>query len=139
MTSSGFNPKSRRPLLTLIGELPGQVSALVKAELEAFKSELAAKAKNFGIGAGLFVVAAVFAFFAAGVLVALAVIALDLVLPLWLAALIVAVVLLLIATILALVGVNRVKAATKPDPEGVHASLRRDVDAFKGVGEYDHK
>ena len=139
MTSSGFNPKSKRPLLTLIGELPGQIIALVKAELDAFKAEFAAKAKNFGIGAGLFVVAGVFAFFATGVLVALAVIALALVLPLWLAALIVAVALLLIAALLALIGLNRVKAATKPDPEGVHASLRHDVDAFKGVGEYDHK
>ena len=139
MTSSGFNPKSKRPLLALIGELPGQVSALVKAELDAFKAEFAAKAKNAGIGAALFVVAGVFVFFATGVFVALAVIALDLVLPLWLATLIVAVALLLIAGVLVLIGVNRVKAATKPDPEGVQASIRRDVDAFKGVGEYDHK
>ncbi|MDJ0348791.1 phage holin family protein [Cryobacterium sp. PH29-G1] len=139
MTSSGFNPKSKRPLLALIGELPGQISGLVKAELDAFKAEFAAKAKNFGVGAAMFVVAGVFAFFATGVLVALAVIALDLVLPLWLATLIVAVALLLIAVILVLIGVNRVKAATKPDPEGIHASIRHDVDAFKGVGEYDHK
>jgi len=139
VTSSGFNPKSKRPLLALLGELPGQISALVKAELDAFKAEFAAKAKNVGVGAALFVVAAVFAFFATGVLVALAVIALALVLPLWLATLIVAVALLLIAVILVLIGINRVKAATKPDPEGIHASIRRDVDAFKGVGEYDHK
>ena len=139
MTSSGFNPKSKRPLLALIGELPGQISALVKAELDAFKAEFATKAKNVGVGAALLVLAGVFLFFALGVFVALAVIALALVLPLWLATLIVAVVLLLIAVILVLIGVNRVKAATKPDPEGVHASIRHDVDAFKGVGEYDHK
>jgi len=139
VTSSGFNPKSKRPLLALIGELPGQISALVKAELDAFKAEFAAKAKNFGVGAALFIVAAAILFFALGVFVALAVIALALVLPLWLATLIVAVTLVLIAVILLLIGVNRVKAATKPDPEGVHASIRHDVDAFKGVGEYDHK
>jgi uncharacterized membrane protein len=139
VTSSGFNPKSKRPLLALLGELPGQISALVKSELDAFKAEFAAKAKNFGVGAALFVVAGVIAFFATGVLVALAVIALALVLPLWLATLLVAVALLLIAVILVLIGINRVKAATKPDPEGIHASIRHDVDAFKGVGEYDHK
>ena len=66
-------------------------------------------------------------------------IALALVLPLWLATLIVAVALVLLAVILVLIGVNRVKAATKPDPEGVHASIRLDADAFKGVGEYDTK
>lgn len=138
MSSSGFNPKSRRSLFTLIGELPGQVSALVSAELEAFKAEFANKAKNMGLGVGLFVVAGVFGFFATGVLVALAIIALALVLPLWLATLIVAVVLLLIAAIFVLVGINRVKAATAPDPEGVHASIRHDVDALKGIGDYEH-
>ena len=73
----------------------------------------------------------------AGVFIALAVIALALVLPLWLAALIVAVSMLIVAVVLVLVGLNRVKAATAPDPEGVHASIRKDVDAFKGVGEYE--
>ena len=135
---TGFNPKSRQSLFALIGELPGQISTLVKAELDAFKAEFADKAKNIGLGAGLFIVAAVFAFFATGVLVALAVIALALVLPLWLATLIVAVALLVVAVILVLIGINRVKAATAPDPEGVHASIRRDVDAVKGVGQYEH-
>ena len=134
---TGFNPKSRQSLFTLIGELPGQISDLVKAELDAFKAEFASKAKNVGIGAGMFIVAGVFAFFATGVFVALAVIALALVLPLWLATLTVAVVLLLLAAVLVLIGVNRVKAATAPDPGGVHASIRHDVDAFKGVGHYE--
>ena len=125
-------------MFALIGELPGQVTDLVKAELDAFKAELAGKAKNVGIGAALFVAAGVFAFFATGVLVALAVIAIALVLPLWLAALLVALVLLLIALILVLVGLGRVKAATAPDPEGLTASIRHDVNAFKGVGEYEH-
>jgi hypothetical protein len=134
---TGFNPKSRQSLFALIGELPGQISDLVKAELDAFKAEFASKAKNIGLGAGLFIVAGVFVFFATGVLVALFVILLDLVLPLWLATLIVAVVFLLLAAVLVLIGVNRVKAATAPDPGGVHASLRHDVDAFKGVGQYE--
>lgn len=138
MTYSGYNPKSKRSLIELIGELPALVKDLVQAELGAFKAELADKAKNFGIGAGMFAAAAFFGFFAFAVLVALAIIVLDLFLPLWLAALIVAVLLILVAVILALVGVNRVKKATASDPEGVRASIRQDVDAFKGVGEYEH-
>ena len=137
MSNSGYNPKNKRSLLVLIGELPGQVSALVQAELAAFKVEIAGKAKNVGAGIGLFAAAAVFVFFATGVLVALAVIALALVLPLWLSALIVAGVLLLLAVILALIGANRVKAGTAHDPAGVTASIRHDVDALKGVGQYD--
>jgi uncharacterized membrane protein len=138
VTTSGYNPKSKRSLFALIGELPAQVSDLVRAELDAIKAELSEKAKNFGVGAGLFAGAAFFGFFAFAVLIALAIIALALVLPLWLSALIVAVVLLAIAAVLALIGVQRVKKATAPDPEGVRASIRQDVDAIKGVGEYDH-
>lgn len=137
MTTTGFNPKTRRSLAELLGELPAQVGALVSAELAAFKAEMAGKAKNAGIGAGLFVGAALFLFFALGVFIATAVIALALVLPLWLSALIVGVVLLLIAGILALIGMNRVKAATKTDPDGLRGSIRHDVDALKGVGEYE--
>jgi uncharacterized membrane protein YqjE len=138
VSNSEFNPKSRRSTFELLGELPGQVVALVRAELEAAKAEFAGKAKNIGLGIGLFVAAAVFAFFAVMVLVALAVIALDLVLPLWLATLIVALALLLLALLLALIGRNRVKAGTSSDPDGVTASIRSDVDALKGVGKYEH-
>ena len=138
MSNSGYNPKSKQSLFTLLSELPGQIVDLVKAEIDAFKADISGKAKNVGIGLGLFVGAAVFGFFAICVFIALAVIALDLVLPLWLAALIVAVALLLIAVILALIGLNRVKKGTRHDPEGVSASIQKDVDAFKGVGEYEH-
>lgn len=138
MSNSEFNPKRRRSIFALLGELPGEISELVRAELEAFKADLSAKAKNVGIGVGLFAAAAVFAFFATGVLVALAVIVLALVLPLWLATLIVMVALLLIAGILVLVGVNRVKKGATHDPDGVTANIRRDVDALKGIGDYEH-
>lgn len=137
MSNSGFNPKRKRSVFALIGELPGEISELVRAELEAFKADLSVKAKNVGIGVGLFAVAAVFAFFATGVLIALAVIALALVLPLWLATLIVFLALLLIAGILVLIGVNRVKKGASHDPEGVTVNIRRDVDALKGVGDYE--
>ena len=138
MSYSEFNPKSRKSTFDLLGELPGQVIALVKAELDAAKAEFAGKAKNVGLGIGLFVVAAAFAFFASMVLVATAVIALALVLPLWLAALLVGVALLLLALLLALIGKSRVKVGTSSDPDGVTESIRRDVDALKGVGKYEH-
>lgn len=138
MTHTGFNPKTRRPLGELLGELPAQVRDLARAEIDIVKAELSAKAKNAGVGAGLLAGAAFFGFFSFAVLIALAIIALDLVLPLWLATLIVAAVLIAIAVILALVGVSRVKKATETDSDGVRASLRQDLDAFKGVGQYEH-
>jgi uncharacterized membrane protein len=138
VTNTGFNPKTRQSLGALVGDLPAQVGNLVRAEVDAAKAEFSAKAKNLGIGAGMFAAAAFFGFFAFAVLIALAIIALALVLPLWLATLIVAVVLLVIAAVLALVGVSQVKKATAEDPDGVRASLRQDVDALKGVGQYEH-
>lgn len=138
MSYSEFNPKSRKSTFDLLGELPVQIIALVKAELDAAKAEFAGKAKNVGLGIGLFVVAAAFVLFAGMVLVAAAIIALALVLPLWLAALIVAAALLLLALLLALIGKNRLKAGTSSDPDGVTESIRRDVDALKGVGKYEH-
>jgi uncharacterized membrane protein YqjE len=136
--AAGFGSRPRKSLLALVAELPAQIADLVRAELEAFKSELTGKAKNIGVGVGLFVVAAVLAFLAIIVFIALAVIALALVLPLWLATLIVAVALLVIAAILVLIGMNRVKAGTRADPDGLAASIRHDVDAIKGVGNYEH-
>lgn len=138
MTDSASNPKTRRSLASLLGELPSQVGDLVRAELASFKAELTEKLKGIGIGAALFAGAALFLFFAGCVFIATAIIALALVLPLWLSALIIAVVLLIIAVVLALIGLGKVKKATATDPNGVRASIREDIDALKGVGEYEH-
>ncbi|RNE66999.1 phage holin family protein [Cryobacterium tepidiphilum] len=138
MTDTASNPKTRRSLSALLGELPSQIGDLVRAELAAFKAELTEKLKGLGIGAAMFAAAALFLFFAGCVFIATAIIALALVLPLWLSALIIAVVLLIIAVVLALVGLKKVKAATATDSNGVRASIREDIDALKGVGEYEH-
>lgn len=138
MTDTATNPKTRRSLGSLLGELPAQISDLVRAELAAFKAELTEKLKGLGIGAALFAGAALFLFFAGCVFIATAIIALALLLPLWLSALIVAVLLLIIAVVLALIGLRKVKKATATDPEGVRASIREDIDAVKGVGDYEH-
>ncbi len=132
-----MTPTTKRSLLSLVSEVPALVGDLVRAELDTFKAELAAKGKNVGLGAGLLAAAGAFALFALGVLVATAVLALALVLPAWLAALIVAIVLLVLAGILALVGINRVKAGTQLDIDGAKASIGADIQAIKGVGNYD--
>jgi hypothetical protein len=137
VTNSEFTPKGKRSVFALLAELPGQIRALIQAEIYALKAELAQKAKNVGIGIGLIAAAVSLIFFATLVLVALAVIALALVVPLWLAALIVALALLLIAGILIAIGVNRIKAGTASKSSGVTESIREDVDALKGVGRYE--
>ena len=115
----------------LIGQLTEQISRLVRDEARLAQAEVTQKAKRLGVGAGLFGGAGLFAFFGLAVLIATAVLALALVLPAWLAALIVAVVLLAVAGALALVGKKDVDKGTPPVPTEAIASTREDIATVK--------
>jgi len=101
------------------------------------KVELTNSAKHAGLGAGLFSVAGVLAWFGLGALIATAIIALDLVLPLWAAALIVTVVLFVAAGIAALVGKKQVQQVT-PTPERTVENVKLDVQEVKESRSHDH-
>lgn len=111
----------------LVARLSQDVSQLVRDELTLAQREVAGKAKQAGIGIGMFSVAGVLALFAVAVLIATVVLALDLVLPAWLAALVVGLVLLVAAGIAALLGKKRVTAAAPPVPQQAVDGLKRDV------------
>ena len=115
----------------LIGQLTEQISRLVRDEARLAQAEVSQKAKRLGIGAGLFGGAGLFAFFGLAVLIAAAVLALALVLPGWLAALIVAVVLFAVAGVLALVGRKDVQRGTPPVPSEAIASTKADIATVK--------
>ena len=117
----------------LVHRLSEQIPELVRSELRLAQAELARKGKKAGVGVGLFSVAGLLAFFAFGTLIATAVLALAHVLPDWLAALIVAVVLLAGAGIAALVGKKEVQQATPAAPERTMASVQKDKAALKGT------
>ena len=128
----------RKSVFKLIGELPGLITTLVKDEIEQFKKELIAKAKAAGIGVGFFVGAGLFALTAWAVLVTTAILGLKYLVPDWLAALIIGVLLLIVAGVLAFIGLKQVKKGVPPVPEESVESVKDDVKAFKGVGNYDH-
>jgi uncharacterized membrane protein YqjE len=65
----------------LVGQAAAQISTLVRDELALAKTELAEKGKRAGLGGGLFGGAAVLALYGLGLLLALAVVLLDLVWP----------------------------------------------------------
>jgi hypothetical protein len=115
---------STADLVKLAGE---QISQLVREELALARAEMTAKAKRAGTGAGLFGAAGVLALYGLAALLATLVIVLDLVLPLWLAALIVTIVLLAAAGVMALVGRGQVREATPPVPEQAVGSIRADL------------
>ncbi|NES30352.1 phage holin family protein [Micromonospora terminaliae] len=112
----------------LVQRATEQVTRLVRDELALARAELTQKGKHAGIGIGLFGGGGVMALYGAGALVATVILLLDLVMPAWLAALIVAVALFLLAGILALVGKKQVSRAVPPVPEATVRSVRADVD-----------
>ena len=119
--------RPKRSLFSLIGSLPTLISDLIKAEIERFKNEISAKAKAVGLGVAFFAVAGVFGFFALATLIAAAVLGIAVALPAWLSALIVAVVLLIVAGILAYLGLSKLKAGSPPTPVETIGSVKKDV------------
>jgi hypothetical protein len=128
------NPARKKSIAQLLGELPGLLTALVKDEIEGLKREITSRLAKLGVGAALFVVAALLAFFALATLIAAAVLGLATVFSPWLSALIVAGALLVIVAILVLVGVSSIKKGIPPVPEESVDSLKKDVNAIKGLG-----
>jgi uncharacterized membrane protein YqjE len=121
----------------LMVQLSEQTSRLIRSELQLAKVELKNSAKHAGRGAGLFGAAGVLAWFGLGALIATAIIALDLVFPLWAAALVVTLVLFVAAGIAALVGKKQVQQVS-PTPERTVENVKRDVQEVKESRSHDH-
>jgi membrane protein len=115
----------------LVRRLSEQSTRLMRAEIELAKSELAAKGKQAGIGAGMFGGAGLFALYGVGALVTAAIAGLATAVDTWLAALIVAVVLFAVAGVAALLGKNRIQEATPPAPEQAMATTKQDIETTK--------
>jgi uncharacterized membrane protein YqjE len=120
-----------RPVGDLVKQLAGQTSTLVRQEIDLARAELSQKASTAGKGAGLLGGAAVVGLLAAGSLTACLILALGEVIPDWLAALIVALVMGAVAAVLAMQGRNRIRAATPPVPEQTVETVKEDVEWAK--------
>jgi uncharacterized membrane protein YqjE len=112
----------------LVKTLSQQVSTLVCQEVALAKTELREKGKKAGIGAGLLTGAGVAALLALGSLTAFLILLFDLVMPAWVAALIVTVLWSVVAAALALQGKEKVQAVGKPLPEKTVESVKEDVE-----------
>jgi uncharacterized membrane protein YqjE len=137
MTSTAPTPgpaPRKRSLVELVTSIPTLVTDLVTREIELLKAEMLAKVKALGIGAGLIAGAVVILLAMLGVLLTAAIFALSQVMPGWLAALLVAALLLIIAVILGLVGYRVLKKGIPPIPTESIDSLQRDYRAIKGIG-----
>jgi hypothetical protein len=115
----------------LVKRLSTQLSELVRGELELARTELTAKGKRAGAGAGLAGAGGVVALYGGAALIAAAIAGLALVLPVWLSALLIGVVLLIVAGVLALLGRSQLRRATPPVPAQTVDSVQRDVRTVK--------
>jgi uncharacterized membrane protein YqjE len=110
----------------LLKQLSQETSTLVRQELELARAELKEQGKRAGAGAGLFGGAGAMGLVTLGALTAFLIAVLDTGMPLWLAALIVAVVEAAITGVLAMRGRRRIKEATPPAPHTVD-TVKEDV------------
>jgi Flp pilus assembly protein TadB len=125
-----------QPIGELMDQLSSQVSRLIRDELRLAEKEFQESAKHAGIGAGLFSVAGLLAFFGAVTVIAAAVAALALALPVWGAALVVGAVLFVAAGAAALVGRGQAQEITPAAPrtvETVKADIQEIKDARHGT------
>jgi uncharacterized membrane protein YqjE len=120
-----------QPVADVFKRLSEETSNLIRQEIALAKAELAQKAKNAGLGIGLMGTAYVFARLMIATLTAAAILALAIVVPAWAAALIVTGVYGLIALVLVLLGVKRLKAATPPAPTQTIETVKEDVEWLK--------
>lgn len=131
MTAPRDNELRDRPTGELLKQLSDETTTLVKQEVELAKAELQEKGKQAGMGAGMFGGAGLFGVGAFAALTACIIAALELAMPLWLAALIVAVVYAAVAGVLAMSGKRKVKEAAPPVPEQTKDSVKEDMEWAK--------
>jgi fatty acid desaturase len=118
-------PKSDRPVTALLSDLVNEIALLFRQEATLFRTELTEAMGRAGRGAATLAVGGVLALGGFLVLLAAAVLGLATVLPPWLAALIVGVVVLALGAILLLVGKSRLDAEALV-PRRTLRSLRED-------------
>ena len=116
----------------LVHQLSQQIPDLVRSEIRLAQAEVAQKGKRAGVGIGMFSVAGLLALLGLGTLVATAVLGLANVVDAWLAALVVALVLLAGAAVAGLAGKNKVSEATPAAPEKAIRGIKDDIATVKG-------
>ncbi len=125
------NPKVEKPLSELISDLTTDLGTLIRKELELAKVETKQEIQRTAKAGAMFG-AAGFAGYMALVLLSFAIaFLLDLVMPTWLAFLIVAVVYAIVAAVLFFQGRERAKRI-HPVPEQTVESVKEDMEWLKG-------
>jgi VIT1/CCC1 family predicted Fe2+/Mn2+ transporter len=111
----------------LMRELGDEIATLVRQEIALAKAELAQKSRPAVASAGMFGTGALLGLGAFGAITTALIAALALVMPVWLAALIVAVVYGIVAGVLAMTGKKTLETAGPLVPEQTAESVKEDI------------
>ena len=118
-------------MVELLKQLASETATLVRQELDLAKAEMREKGRQAGPGFGLIGAAGGVTLLALGALTAFFILALDGVMPNWLAALIVAAVYGAIAAVLYTRGKGKVDDAGSPAPRKTIETVKEDVEWAK--------
>ncbi len=130
-SSNGSSDPREQPIGDLLNTVKEEGSTLVGQELRLAKAEMSGKAKDIGIGAGMFGGAGYVANLAAIALMLTMIFALAEAMAAWLAALIVTVLFGAVAGVLALSGKKKLQQAGPPIPEQTVESVKQTIQTVK--------
>jgi uncharacterized membrane protein YqjE len=116
----------------LMSQLSAQVSRLVRDEMRLAQKEFQQSAKHAGLGAGLLGTAGLLAFLGVGSLIAAAIAAIAVALPVWAAALIVGATMLSVSGIAVLLSKKQADEVAPATPQTV-ANVKKDLQQVRGA------
>jgi len=119
------------PLADVIKRVSDEATTLMRQEVQLAKAEMTAKAKEAGVGAGMFGGAGYTLHLASLGLMLCLIFALATAMPAWLAALVVTVVFVAVAGALAVAGRKRIEKAGLPIPEATIESVKQTIETVK--------
>ncbi|WP_460105116.1 phage holin family protein [Streptomyces sp. YKOK-J1] len=128
---AGHATAGSEPVGELVQRASQQLTELVRAELRLAQAEMKEKGRKYGKGGGLFGGAGLVGFLMLQAMVATAIAALAVALPVWAAGLIVTAVLAVVTAVMALTGKKEFAEAAPPAPEATIENVKADVAEIK--------
>jgi hypothetical protein len=125
------NGKDNRSTSELIRDLSEQSTQLIRQEVALARAELAQKGAQAGFGIGLFGGAGILSLYGLAALTASGILLLSTAMKAWIAALIIAGGILIVAGAAALVGKARLRGAAPPLPEATIETAKQDVETIR--------
>lgn len=130
------DPRQERTLGQLVASATQDISTLVRREIDLAKAELSVQFKKAGVGGGLLAGAAVIAFYSVYFIFTTIVEGIQaLGVPRWLSFLIVTVFMLLVAGVLAYLGVRKMKTVN-PSPDKAIGQAQQTIAGIKSATEH---